>query len=43
MKPPIIIPLNGTDGREYGYLDETSTVERTVKEAVNGDTVVSHY
>lgn len=33
--------LNGTDGREYGYLDETSTVERTVKEAVNGDTVVS--
>lgn len=33
--------LNGTDGREYGYLDETATVERTVKEAVNGDTVVS--
>ena len=33
--------LNGTDGREYGYLDETSTVESTVKEAVNGDTVVS--
>ena len=33
--------LNGTDGREYRYLDETSTVERTVKEAVNGDTVVS--
>lgn len=33
--------LNGTDGREYGYLDETSTVERTVKEAVNGDTVMS--
>lgn len=33
--------LNGTDGREYGYLDENSTVERTVKEAVNGDTVVS--
>ena len=34
-------PLNGTDGKEYGYLDETSTVERTVKEAVNGDTVMS--
>lgn len=33
--------LNGTDGREYGYLDDGATVERTVKEAVNGDTVVS--
>ncbi|HJB86061.1 MAG TPA: peptidoglycan glycosyltransferase [Candidatus Dorea faecigallinarum] len=33
--------LNGTDGREYGYLDDTSTVEQTVKEAVDGDTVVS--
>ena len=33
--------LNGTDGREYGYLDSGSSVERTVKEPVNGKTVVS--
>lgn len=33
--------LNGTDGREYGYLDSDSTLERTVKAAVNGDTLVS--
>ena len=33
--------LNGTDGREYGYLDSDSTMERTVKAAINGDTVVS--
>ncbi|WP_242957685.1 peptidoglycan D,D-transpeptidase FtsI family protein [Lachnoclostridium sp. An118] len=33
--------LNGTDGREYGYLDSGSSVERTVKESVNGKTVVS--
>ena len=33
--------LNGTDGREYGYLDQDSTVEHTVKEPVNGSTVVS--
>ena len=33
--------LNGTDGREYGYLDETSSVERTVKEPENGSTVVT--
>ena len=33
--------LNGTDGREYGYLDADATFERTVKEAVNGYTVVS--
>ena len=33
--------LNGTDGREYGYLDESSSFERTVKEADNGSTVVS--
>ena len=33
--------LNGTDGREYGYLDENSTYERTVKEPDNGSTVVS--
>ena len=33
--------LNGTDGREYGYLDDISSVERTVKEPENGQTVVS--
>ena len=33
--------LNGTDGREYGYLDTDSSLERTVKDAVNGKTVVS--
>ena len=33
--------LNGTDGREYGYLSEDSSYEKTVKEAQNGDTVVS--
>ncbi len=33
--------LNGADGREYGYLDEDSTFERTVKEPNNGNTVVS--
>jgi hypothetical protein len=32
--------LNGTDGREYGYLEDSS-VEKTVKSAVNGHTVVS--
>lgn len=33
--------LNGTDGREYGYLEGGTSVERTVKEPVNGKTVVS--
>ena len=33
--------LNGTDGREYGYFDNNSTIERTVKPAKNGNTVVS--
>lgn len=33
--------LNGTNGRKYGYLDTDSTVERTVKEAIDGKTVVS--
>ena len=33
--------LNGTDGREYGYTESESSVEKTVKAAVNGDTVVS--
>ncbi len=33
--------LNGTDGREYGYLDSDSAYEQTVKEPENGDTVVT--
>ena len=33
--------LNGTDGREYGYFSDESTMERTVKAAENGNTVVS--
>lgn len=33
--------LNGTDGREYGYLDEMSSVEKTVKEPESGNTVMS--
>ena len=33
--------LNGTNGREYGYLDTDSSLERTVKDAINGKTVVS--
>ena len=28
--------LNGTDGREYGYQDTDSSLERTVKNAING-------
>jgi len=33
--------LNGTDGREYGYHDVDMIVERTVREAVDGHTVVT--
>lgn len=33
--------LNGTDGREYGYFSDDSTMERTVKASENGNTVVS--
>lgn len=33
--------LNGTDGREYGYLDTDFSLERTVKDAVDGKTVMS--
>ena len=33
--------LNGTDGREYGYLDGGTSMEQTVKEPINGKTVVS--
>ena len=33
--------LNGTDGREYGYQDSDSSLARTVKNAINGQSVVS--
>ncbi len=33
--------LNGVDGREYGYLEEGALLERTIKEAENGNTIVS--
>lgn len=33
--------LNGTNGREYGYFDSELKLERTVKPAVDGNTVVS--
>ncbi len=33
--------LNGTTGREYGYLNEESTLERKIKPAVDGYTIHS--
>ena len=33
--------LNGTTGREYGYLNGDSTLERTTKPAVDGYTLIS--
>ena len=33
--------LNGTTGREYGYLSDDSTLERTIKPAVDGYTIHS--
>ncbi|MCD8083209.1 MAG: penicillin-binding protein 2 [Clostridiales bacterium] len=33
--------LSGTNGREYGYLNDDSNLERVIKPAVNGSTVVS--
>lgn len=33
--------LNGTTGREYGYLNNDSNLERTTKPAVDGNTIVS--
>lgn len=33
--------LNGTNGREYGYFNDDASMERTVKAAKNGNTVVS--
>jgi len=33
--------LNGVNGREYGYYDASLNIDRTVKEAENGDSIVS--
>ncbi len=33
--------LNGTTGREYGYLNDDATLERTIKPAVDGNTIHS--
>ncbi len=33
--------LNGTNGREYGYYDSELDLERIVKKAVNGNSVIS--
>ncbi len=33
--------LTGINGREYGYLNSDSDLERTVKDATNGNTIVS--
>lgn len=33
--------LNGTDGREYGYLTQDMTLERTTKSPVNGYNIIS--
>lgn len=33
--------LNGINGREYGYLNTDNNFEKTVKEAVNGQTLVT--
>jgi stage V sporulation protein D (sporulation-specific penicillin-binding protein) len=33
--------LNGTNGREYGYYDSNLNIERIVKKAVNGNSIVS--
>lgn len=33
--------LNGVDGREYGYLNSDSDFEKTIKEAVDGYTLVT--
>ena len=33
--------LNGTNGREYGYLNDDSTLERTTKAATDGNTIAT--
>lgn len=32
--------LNGSNGRQYGYLNSDNSVEQTIKEAVNGDNII---
>lgn len=32
--------LNGTNGREYGYLNDDATLERTTKAAIDGNSIV---
>ena len=41
LEPSYNAILNGVDGREYGYLEEGALLERTIKEAENGNTIVS--
>lgn len=33
--------LNGTEGRQYGYLTSDQTLQRTIREPVNGNTIVT--
>ena len=33
--------LSGTSGREYGYLNEVTSVERTIKQPINGSNAIS--
>ncbi len=33
--------LNGTNGRQYGYLNSDNSVEKTIKEAVDGNNVIA--
>lgn len=33
--------LNGSNGRQYGYLNSDNSVEQTIKEAVNGNNIVT--
>lgn len=33
--------LSGTNGREYGYMDAENNMETVIKDAINGNTVVS--
>ncbi len=33
--------LNGTNGRQYGYLNSDNAMEKTIKEAINGNNIVT--
>ncbi len=33
--------LNGTNGRQYGYLNSDNAMEKTIKDAVNGNNIVT--